>query len=114
MRSMARMAVLIGAVVGLAACGGDTGDGGGTSTDTLTMVDNAFEPADVSVASGTELQLTNDGAALHNLTIEGTSIDQDVAAGERGSVTLDLEPGEYTVFCEYHRSAGMEGTVTIQ
>jgi plastocyanin len=117
MPHMTRTAVLIATVLTLAACGGgeDTGgEGGGGSATSLSMVDNAFEPADLTVAAGADLEVSNDGEALHNITIEGTEIDEDVEAGQNTSITVDAEPGEYTMFCEYHRSAGMEGTVTVQ
>jgi plastocyanin len=120
MRHVSRIAVLIATALTLAACGGgeDTGGGGGGggggSATSLSMVDNAFEPADLTVAAGADLEVSNDGEALHNITIEGTDIDEDVEAGQSSSITVDAEPGEYTMFCEYHRSAGMEGTVTVQ
>ena len=119
MRHVSRIAVLIAIGLTLAACGGgeDTGGGGGGgggSATSLSMVDNAFEPADLTVAAGADLEVSNDGEALHNITIEGTEIDEDVEVGQSSSITVDAEPGEYTMFCEYHRSAGMEGTVTVQ
>ena len=112
--------ILVGTVVAaalmLAACGGgdgegDTDAGGGTST--LSMVDNAFEPATLSVSSGDTVEVSNDGEAPHNITIEGEGIDEDVEPGQSTSVTFDLDPGEYAMFCEYHREAGMEGTLTV-
>ena len=111
----------VAAALVLAACGGgeEGGNAGGeTSTEgggatTLSMVDNAFEPSTFSVASGATVEVTNDGEAPHNITIEGQGIDEDVNAGASTSVTFDLEPGDYTMFCEYHRGAGMEGTLTV-
>jgi plastocyanin len=115
-RAWAPLAVAALVSVGaLAACGGDGGEaGGGGEATTLSMVDNAFEPADLTVASGATLDVSNDGQAEHNLTIEGTDIDEDVDPGDSTSITVEAEPGEYTMFCEYHRGAGMEGTVTVQ
>ena len=115
----------LGLGVALVACGGgdggDTGGtqgggdtGAGTESSALVMADNVFEPAELTVAAGSELELSNDGENPHNLTIEGTSIDEDVDAGGSSTVTIDAEPGTYTMFCEFHRSGGMEGTVTIQ
>ncbi|HWC32904.1 MAG TPA: cupredoxin domain-containing protein, partial [Actinomycetota bacterium] len=110
---------VVGASLLLSACGGGDagGDAGGeTGGDTagggatLTMVDNAFEPADATFTSGEEIELVNDGEALHNLTVEGSGIDEDVEAGQSSTVAVDLDPGEYAMFCEYHRAAGMEGT----
>jgi plastocyanin len=117
MRYVARTAVLIGAALVLAACGGDDGGGGGgggEAAGTLSMVDNAFEPADLTVAAGSSLDVSNDGQAPHNITIEGTDVDEDVDPGQSTSITVDAEAGEYTMFCEFHRAAGMEGTITIE
>ena len=116
MRYVARTAVLIGALLVLTACAGgdDTGGGGDETGESLSMVENAFEPADLTVAAGTALTVSNDGEAIHNITIEGTSIDEDVDAGQSTDITIDAEPGEYAMFCEFHREAGMEGTVTVR
>lgn len=92
--------------------GGNGGEAGGGTAATLTMVDNEFQPADLTVSAGTELELVNDGQSIHNLTVEG--IDEDVEAGQSSSVTIDLEPGEYDMVCEYHEAQGMEGTLTVQ
>lgn len=107
------------AAVALAACGGDSDNtaGGGSSEDsgatTLSMVDNAFTPMSLTVASGTTVDVSNDGQALHNIAVEGADIDEDVEPGQSTSITVDLEAGDYTMFCEYHRTAGMEGTLTV-
>jgi plastocyanin len=117
MKNLIRGVVGVAAAVTLVACGGgDEGGGGGGDAGgtTLNMTDNAFSPTDLTVSAGGTVELSNDGGALHNLTIEGTDIDQDVDPGQSASVTVDAEAGEYTMFCEYHRDAGMEGTVTVQ
>lgn len=121
MNGFARITLSLATAGLLAACGGggDTsgapaeggGQGGGEAT-TLTMIDNEFQPADLTVAAGADLELVNDGEALHNLTVDG--IDQDVQAGQSASVTIDLDPGEYRMVCEYHEAQGMEGTLTVQ
>ena len=119
MRKGTLVATVVAAALVLAACGGG-GDGGDTTADTagdtastLSMVDNAFEPAALTVASGATVEVSNDGEAPHNITIEGEGIDEDVDAGQSTSVTFDLATGDYTMFCEYHRDAGMEGTLTV-
>jgi plastocyanin len=90
-----------------------TGGAGGATT--LILKDNAFDPAELSVAAGSQLTLKNEGANLHNFSIDGQDVDKDVNAGETETedVLEDLQPGTYTFFCKYHRSLGMEGTLTI-
>jgi plastocyanin len=110
---MLMVTTMVGAALLLAACGGD-GNGGGGGTATLSTIDNAFQPASLTVSAGAELELTNDGQSLHNLTIEGTDVSQDVEAGQSATVSVDIDAGDYTMFCEYHRAIGMEGTVSVQ
>jgi plastocyanin len=116
MNRIVRTGGILAAALMLSACGGggDTGDGGGAGASTLTMVDNAFEPADLTVSSGTELQLSNEGEAPHTFTVQGDGIDEEVEAGQSSSVTIDLEPGDYDFICEFHEAQGMTGTLTVE
>jgi plastocyanin len=116
MRRMLLVSAIVATALMLASCGGD-GDGGGEGgggTAALTTIDNAFQPAALTVSAGTELELTNDGQAEHNFSIEGTDVSQDVDPGGSATVSVDVDPGDYTMFCEYHRAIGMEGTITVQ
>lgn len=82
---------------------------------TIKLVDFSFEPATVTASTSQDIVLTNTGAALHNFSIEGTSIDQDVQAGQSVTLTApgpSFKPGTYTFFCKYHRAQGMVGTLT--
>lgn len=81
---------------------------------TLVMRDNEFVPSDFSVQAGTEITLRNEGQAPHNFTVEGQNIDQDVNPGETETETLELDPGTYDFVCEFHREAGMTGTLTVE
>ena len=111
------IAIALTGALALAACGGETGGTGGGDTSgstSLSMVDNAFEPASLTVDAGAAVDVSNDGEALHNITIEGSDVDEDVDPGASTSVTVDLDPGTYTMFCEYHRAGGMEGSLTVQ
>jgi plastocyanin len=129
MMRFARIAALLAALtlVGVA-CGGDEPTTTPPATETttpeetasppagavtLTMTDNVFAPVAVTIAAGGELEMVNDGAALHNVTIEGTDFDIDVQAGETLTETVEVAPGEYRMFCEYHETVGMEGTITV-
>lgn len=112
MRTLVRITLVAVTTLALAACGGD--EGGGAGGTGLSMEDNAFQPVDLTVSAGDTVEVSNDGQAEHNITIEGTDVDEDVAPGDSTSITVDADPGEYTMFCEYHRAGGMEGSVTVQ
>lgn len=112
--------MLVGAL--LAACGGDdagddatAGDNGGSSgerTSTITMRDNEFVPSAATIAGG-DIELVNEGESPHNFTVEGEGIDVDVDPGATATRSIDLAAGTYSIFCEFHRSQGMEGTLTV-
>lgn len=86
----------------------------GGAEATLLMLDNVFQPADITVASGSTLVFTNQGAAPHNFSIDGQDIDEDVNAGETEDESIELAPGTYDFFCKFHLAAGMTGTLTVE
>jgi plastocyanin len=86
---------------------------GGT---TITIVNGAFQPQDISVAAGATVTWTNQDSAAHTVT-SGTAdaptnlFDSgDIAAGGSFSFTF-TDPGTY----EYYSTSdsGMTGTVTV-
>jgi plastocyanin len=116
-----RLFVMLASVALLgAACGGggesgggdSGGEGGGTTTDTVTMVDNAFEPSDPAVESGSTVNLVNEGQAAHTFTLDDGSIDEQIAPGAEASVDITLDAGSYEFVCSFHPE--MTGTLTVQ
>lgn len=101
--------------------GSDGGSDGGGPDETveITAVDINFEDVPDSVSAGLiEFVLDNTGSIEHNLHIEelGEQVVPNIAGGETGSGTAELESGSYTLFCSVagHRSAGMEATIEAQ
>lgn len=90
----------------------ETATGGAEAS--LLMLDNVFQPADITVASGSTLVFTNQGAAPHNFSIDGQDIDEDVNAGETEDESIELAPGTYDFFCKFHVADGMTGTLTVE
>lgn len=103
--------------------GGDSSAGGdgataasGEQTTEITMIDFAFEPSEVLVAAGSVLELSNDGAVVHNLSVDGVASDM-IDAGGSGELDLaDLDAGTYEMRCDVpgHAEAGMTGSLTIE
>jgi uncharacterized cupredoxin-like copper-binding protein len=77
-----------------------------------------FEPTEISVPANTDVPVivTNNGAALHNFSIDGLDIDVDIAPGETQEVIVNAAPGEYEYYCNVpgHKPAGMVGTLIVE
>lgn len=93
----------------------------GTEALAVTVSDFMIEPAALLVTGTTvAIDVVNDGPTPHNLTVrdaedEVVTATADLSTGETETITADLEPGEYTVFCSLggHESLGMSGTLTV-
>jgi plastocyanin len=99
----------------------DSGDssGGGETID-ITETEFSIDPADPTAAAGeVTFAITNDGAAPHNLEVEGNGVEEvsdTINGGESTDLTVDLEAGTYTIYCAVgdHRAQGMEGELTVE
>lgn len=77
--------------------------------------DLRWEPEQLDVAAGDELELVCEGASNHNLVIVETGAQVAVCGpGETDRGTVDLEPGAYTYLCTVPgHSATMRGELTV-
>jgi plastocyanin len=92
-------------------------EGGGSTVD-IGGVEYAFEPSDATVdeAGPVTIEFTNDGQVGHALEVEELEESTDtIDAGESTTLDVDLDAGEYTIYCPVgdHREQGMEGTLTV-
>lgn len=106
MRNLVLAFVLSMLAVGAVAC---SGSGGEPACDSVTpatsiqMKDFAFEPACAGVSEGATITVTNEGEAIHSFTVKGTSVNQNIEAGQSAQVDLTgIAPGTYSVVCSYH------------
>jgi FtsP/CotA-like multicopper oxidase with cupredoxin domain/plastocyanin len=79
----------------------------------IALLDDRFEPADVTIPAGTTVTWINKGVHWHsiaNLDLRFSS--GKVFPGERYSFKFDV-PGAYSVYCQHHSMAGMNGTITV-
>ena len=99
-----------------------TGAAGGGETVKISETEFKLDPSDVKdvKAGSVTFDVSNDGDTTHSLEVEGNGIEEelpeDLAAGDSGELTVDLEPGTYTMYCpvDDHRAQGMEGTITVK
>ncbi len=90
--------------------------GHSNSSAMITMTDNKFSPANLTVAPSTEVMVMNEGAAVHDLKDEKTKGKEfdagDISGGADGSFTAPAKAGSYPYYCTYH--FGMTGTLTVK
>jgi uncharacterized cupredoxin-like copper-binding protein len=93
------------------------GQGAG-ETLVVESYDIYFEPDELSIPADTDVtvQLPNEGAALHNFSIDELGIDVDIAPGAAEETVINAPAGEYEYYCNVpgHKPAGMLGTLTVQ
>ncbi|HZD79108.1 MAG TPA: cupredoxin domain-containing protein [Actinomycetota bacterium] len=80
----------------------------------VQMNDFYFDPTIVKGTPGEQvtIELKNESGVLHNFSIQGQSIDQDVSPGEHQTVTVTIpQSGQAVFFCKYHQSLGMVGAL---
>jgi plastocyanin len=98
------------------------GGGGGGEALTLTADPGgaiSWEPSELSAPAGSvSIELVNDSDVPHAVEVEGNGVEEEseTVTGANTTLTVDLEPGEYTYYCPVgnHRAGGMEGTLTVE
>ena len=84
-------------------------------TVTVSMEDNYFEVANITVEPGTTVTWVQNGSNPHTTTSYDGLWDSGMMAGGSGataSYTFN-EPGTYEYYCIPHEDQGMVGTVTV-
>lgn len=74
--------------------------------------DNYFKPNILTGLPGTAIvaSVKNQGKELHNFSVTGQEVNQDVKPGEAPSVVFTFpDSGRVVFFCKYHRDDGMVG-----
>jgi uncharacterized cupredoxin-like copper-binding protein len=97
---------------------GEAAAAGGSDSVSVSAVDIAFDPKELSIAADTDvtISVTNDGMLQHDFVIEGTDFETDLLnGGDSQDIVVNLPAGEYIYYCSVagHREAGMQGTLTV-
>ncbi|HZQ48793.1 MAG TPA: plastocyanin/azurin family copper-binding protein [Candidatus Dormibacteraeota bacterium] len=121
---IAALALAVGLVLGVAACGGGGGNSGGQPAGSIkvTLTEFKFDPASIDAKSGTlTFFLVNGGSISHDLVIRDSSGNRLagsdlISAGDSTVFTAsNVAAGTYTYFCDQpgHEQSGMHGTLTV-
>ncbi len=120
LRAAALTAVLL---ISATACGSDSvapyfePKGPPVATLEVSAKNFSYTPEDPKLpeAGIIAVQLTSE-QGVHDFVIEGVpGFSVDVSGGQTATNKVELDAGEYTFYCSVpgHRSAGMEGTLTV-
>ena len=92
---------------------GTTGSEGGAD-GSVSLNNYRFIPSTVKVRSGDVVAVRNDNARTpHTFTVFDSDIDLELAPLTEDTVTLDLPPGTYDLFCRFHESLGMTAKLKV-
>jgi plastocyanin len=91
-----------------AAGGATTAAPGGGST--ITVQDFAFNPRDLTVKAGTDVEIKNEDGTQHTFTADDGAFDLELDPGGGASYTPDT-PGTFAYHCAIHTQ--MKGTLTV-
>ncbi|MEK6326624.1 MAG: plastocyanin/azurin family copper-binding protein [Actinomycetota bacterium] len=104
--------------------GGGGGGGGGAETISVSADPSgafAYEQTSLTAAAGNDtIDFDNPAPLPHDVCVEDSSGNElgcsDVVTEDKTSLTLNLEAGTYTYYCDVdgHRAGGMEGTLTVE
>jgi plastocyanin len=114
-------------MLAVAACGGDDDNGddgngngnGNGSSFTIETPDMSFDPDEITVSEGDEVEITldNTDGQLHTFTLDEADFEVAAEGGESETGTFTApEAGEYEFYCSVpgHREAGQVGTLTVE
>jgi Cupredoxin-like domain len=86
----------------------------------IVAVDNHFHDIhpedDITLDADQTVFVRNDGSNLHNFSIAGTDVSEELEPGDKvrwSPIGDELEPGTYEVFCKYHSDVGMTGRFEV-
>jgi FtsP/CotA-like multicopper oxidase with cupredoxin domain len=79
----------------------------------VAMLDDRFDPPELTVAAGTTLRFVNKGANWHSVAAFDGSFDSG-RVDPRGAIEIQLDiPGTIQFICQHHALRGMTGRVIV-
>lgn len=110
-------ALMIGFVIfGVLGCKSDSPNSSpfNIPPNTIVMGPTSFNPATLTVTSGTTITWRNDDSSVHTSTSDNNVWDTGDMRPGVSRTTVFNTPGTFKFHCVYHRAMGMVGTITVQ
>jgi uncharacterized cupredoxin-like copper-binding protein len=104
----------------LTACTPETYDIGQERTVEVKLTEHRIDMPSSLEAGATTFKITNAGKAEHNFEVEGQGLEKKLDAnlepGATGTLTVELKPGTYKVYCPVgnHEEKGMTMQLTVK
>lgn len=95
----------------------DTADVSGKSTFAVVQDNFSFSPSTLQGTAGEQITLTieNDGSSPHTFTIDSENISVTLQPGDQQQVKVTFpKSGSVPFYCEFHKSMGMTGQLTVK
>lgn len=111
--SLAATALVVPAVGGAPAGAADPPRSGKVP---VTIGDNYFKPADVTITAGSQIVWKNKGKILHNVKADKGSPFKTKTVPVKGTYKVKFKkPGTYGYYCTFHGApgSGQHGTITV-
>ena len=93
-----------------------TKDLGSATKIDVELDDLYFAPTFIKAAPGAvvEVSLKNEGKVKHTFTIDETSTNVELDAGQKSSVKVTMPAsGALAFYCSFHRGSGMQGAFSV-
>ena len=83
--------------------------------EAVSLSEFSISPDPIEISAGETLAVTNDGAIVHNLSVEGNTTPMLEPGGSAALDLSSLAPGSYTLICDVagHAAAGMQTTLNV-
>ncbi len=122
---LSRLVLSLAIVLLVSACGGSSNNNDSTpaaqqpskpaastgGSDTVTIQDFKFLPANLTVKAGAKVTVTNSDSTTHTATADGGAFDTgDLNPGASKTITLG-KAGTYPYHCQIH--SFMKGTIVV-
>lgn len=91
--------------------GNGSGNGNGRPDNEVGMTASTFQPASLTVSTGTTVRWINDSSVAHTVTSNDGLFDVTLQPGEDFSYTF-TDAGSYNYVCTIH--PGMNGVIVVE